>query len=59
MCVANKKDEGDPTMDAIIRPCAPDESLEQSLKEMKEMIQGTLKKRTWKEFRDELNRSDE
>ncbi|MGZ4113348.1 MAG: hypothetical protein ACXVP5_12995 [Tumebacillaceae bacterium] len=57
--MANKKDEGEPHMESIVRPCTPAESLDQSLKEMTEMLKGTLKKRSWKEFRDELKKTDQ
>lgn len=36
------------------RHCSPTKSLEESLKEMQLMRQGKMKKRTWKELREEL-----
>ena len=42
-------------MDATCeRPCTPSESLAQSLKEMKLMRQGKMKKHTWDDLKKEL-----
>jgi len=42
----------------VKRPCTPAQSLELSLKEMKLMRQRKMKKRSWKEFRQELNKEN-
>lgn len=54
--VDNSKDnKEEKNMEAIIkRPCTVLESLEESLKEMQLMRQGKLPKKSWKEFRKEL-----
>jgi len=36
------------------RPCTPDESLEESLKEMQLIRKGILKGKSWEEFEKEL-----
>jgi hypothetical protein len=40
----------------VKRPCTPSESLAQSLKEMILMRKGQLKKKTWDECRNELDK---
>jgi len=41
---------------AYISPCSPSESLEQSLKEMKLMREGKMKKRSYKEMREQMKK---
>ncbi|OLN33836.1 hypothetical protein [Desulfosporosinus metallidurans] len=55
----NKNKKGKNIVDTSIeRHCTPAQSLKQSLREMKLMRNGKMKKRSWKEFREELNKEN-
>ncbi|MGF7186060.1 hypothetical protein GGQ84_002153 [Desulfitispora alkaliphila] len=52
--------KGDGNMDTTIkkRPNSPIESLKNSLTEMRQIRMGKQKKRTWRQFKEELNKED-
>lgn len=49
-----KKKEGDDMNNNIKRPFTPAQSLEESLKEVRLMRDGQKKKRTWREYRNDV-----
>lgn len=52
--------KGEITMDnTILRPCTPEESLKQSLIEMKLMREGGLKKRSYWDAMEDFNEEDD
>ena len=57
--MTDKKDKGDKNMDITVeRYCSITESLEESLRQMKLIREGKLPKKTWKEFKKEIEGQD-
>ncbi|EQC1535392.1 hypothetical protein ACY1J9_001223 [Clostridium botulinum] len=53
------KNKGEEIMENVVeRYCTVSESLEESLKQMKAIRSGKMKKKTWKEFKQELQEED-